>query len=241
MNVSDEAAALEAEMEQYPDERGEILLEAADAWRRAGRLDRAADLLSRLITDGGEDGCYAMVQLAEVRFEQGDIDEAHDVLDRLAHDAATNDGHCTLVAELLAERGDLRAALRWYDRAVARLSTDELRALSGPDGWTRMSSVMIRGRREVRRPGRRVPSRSGGQGPLQRDPSGGAHDRLAATAQLPMLVRIDSQVQKVLRPSGLSGALRRAARPSRRSPTCHRSCGGRGSRSPATVAVWFAR
>nr|WP_196255803.1 SEC-C metal-binding domain-containing protein [Micromonospora sp. WMMC415] len=150
MNVAAEAAALEAEVEQYPDERGEILLEAADTWRRAGRLDRAADLLNRLIADGGEDGCYATVQLAEVRFEQGDADEAHDVLDRLARDAATNDGHCTLVAELLAERGDLHGALRWYDRAVARLSTEELRALSGSDGWMQMSSVMIRGRREVR-------------------------------------------------------------------------------------------
>ncbi|MGC4895442.1 SEC-C metal-binding domain-containing protein [Micromonospora sp. DT31] len=151
MSVADEAAALEAEVEQYPDERGEILLDAADAWRRAGRLDRAADLLSKLITDGGGDGCYAMAQLAEVRFEQGDVDEAYVVLDRLAHDAATNDGHCTLVAELLAERGDLHGALRWYDRAVARLSAEELRALSGPDGWIQMSSVMLRGRRAVRR------------------------------------------------------------------------------------------
>ncbi|MEQ4300535.1 SEC-C metal-binding domain-containing protein [Plantactinospora sp. B6F1] len=150
-SVADEAAALEAEAEQYPDERGEILLEAADAWRRAGRLDRAADLLSRLIIDGGEDGCLAMVQLAEVRFEQGDIDEARIVLDRLAHDAATSDGHCTLVAELLAERGDLHGALRWYDRAVARLSAEELRALNGSDGWMQMSSVMLRNRRDVRR------------------------------------------------------------------------------------------
>lgn len=147
----DEAVALEAEVEQYPDQRGEILLEAADAWRRAGRFDRAADLLGRLIVDGGEDGCYAMVQLAEVRFEQGDVDAANAVLDGLARNPATTDGHCTLVAELLAERGDLRGALRWYDRAVARLSAEELRALGGPDGWMQMSSVMLRGRRDVRR------------------------------------------------------------------------------------------
>ncbi|WP_425412539.1 SEC-C metal-binding domain-containing protein [Micromonospora mirobrigensis] len=151
MSVADEAAALEAEVEQYPDERGEILLEAADAWRRAGRFDRAADLLTGLIADGGGDGCYAMVQLAEVRFEQGDVDEAYVVLDGLAHDAAMDDGHCTLVAELLAERGDLHGALRWYDRAVACLSAEELQALGGADGWMQMSSVMIRGRREVRR------------------------------------------------------------------------------------------
>jgi hypothetical protein len=33
----DEAAALEAEAAEYPDQRGEILLEAAAAWCRAGR------------------------------------------------------------------------------------------------------------------------------------------------------------------------------------------------------------
>lgn len=35
-------------------------------------------------------------------------------------------------------------------------------------------------------------------------------DCVAATAQLPVLVRIDSQVQEVLRPSRLTGALRLA-------------------------------
>jgi len=34
----DEAAALEAEADEYPDERGEILSEAAVAWREAGVL-----------------------------------------------------------------------------------------------------------------------------------------------------------------------------------------------------------
>ncbi|MDW5328466.1 hypothetical protein [Plantactinospora sp. KLBMP9567] len=100
----DEAMSLEDEADQYPDDRGEILLEAAEGWRRAGQLDRAIALLDGLIADGGEDGCYAMVQLAEARFEQGSVAEAHAVLDRLARDAATNDGHCTLVAELRRAR-----------------------------------------------------------------------------------------------------------------------------------------
>lgn len=151
VSMVDEAAALESEADQYPDERGEILLEAAEAWRRAGRHDRADALLDELIAGGGEDGCYALMQLAEARFGEDRADEAYALLDRLARDAAAHDGHCTLVAELLAERGDLHGALRWYDRAVARLSADELAALNGPDGWMQMSSVMIRGRRDVRR------------------------------------------------------------------------------------------
>jgi hypothetical protein len=40
VTTADEAAALEAEAEEYPDERGEILLEAAKAWRRAGESGR---------------------------------------------------------------------------------------------------------------------------------------------------------------------------------------------------------
>ncbi len=147
----DEAAALEAEAEEYPDDRGEILLEAAAAWRRAGRADRARDLLEQLIADGGDDGCVARFTLAEGYFEDGAVDEAYAELERLAHEAALAEGHCTFVAELLTERGDLEGALRWYDRAVARLDPEELEALRRADGWMHVSSVMVRGRREVRR------------------------------------------------------------------------------------------
>jgi tetratricopeptide (TPR) repeat protein len=147
----DEAAALEAEAEEYPDERGEILLEAAAAWRGAGRADRARELLARLVAGGGEDACFARFEMAEGFFEDGAVDEAYAELDRLAREPALTEGHCTFAAELLAERGDLEGALRWYDRAVARLDPEDLQALRGPEGWMQMSSVMLRGRREVRR------------------------------------------------------------------------------------------
>jgi hypothetical protein len=66
-----EAAALEAEAEEYPDERGEILLEAAVAWREAGRPERAYELLEQLVAGGGEDGCYARTELANGYFSDG--------------------------------------------------------------------------------------------------------------------------------------------------------------------------
>jgi len=150
MTALDEAAALEDEAEKFPDERGEILLEAAVAWRRAGRTDRARELLTELVGVGGEDACYARFELAETLFEQGAAEDAYAELSRLARDPALHGGHCTMVAELLAERGDLDGALTWYDRAVARLSPDEIETLRGPTGWMQMSSVMLRGRREVR-------------------------------------------------------------------------------------------
>ncbi|MFY1635605.1 SEC-C metal-binding domain-containing protein [Solwaraspora sp. WMMB335] len=144
------AAAMEADADKYPAERYEILLEAAGIWRTAGRLDRARELLTEVIAAGGEDGCYARCELAEVEFAVGADGEAYAELDRLARDPALGEGQCTLVAELLAERGDLAAALQWYDRAVARLTPEEIEALRGPNGWMQMSSVVVRGRREIR-------------------------------------------------------------------------------------------
>lgn len=145
------AAELEAEADEYPEERSEILLEAAEAWSRAGDHGRAAKLLDEVITAGGDDALFARCQLVELRFTQGEEQEAYAELDRLAREPELGDGPCQIAAELLAERGDLRAAAIWYDRAVARLSDEQLKALRGPDAWIRMEAIMLRGRRDVRR------------------------------------------------------------------------------------------
>jgi len=150
MTHVDEATALEADAEEYPDERGEILVEAAASWRKAGRPERAAELLAQLVEAGGEDGCFARMQVAEYCFEDGAADAAYAELAALSRDPALHDGHCQLTAELLAEREDLPGALKWYDRAVARLDSSTLEALHGPDAWMEMASVMARGRRQVR-------------------------------------------------------------------------------------------
>jgi hypothetical protein len=52
---------------------------------------------------------------------------------------------------LLVERGDLVAASQWYDRALARLTAEDLELLRGPNGWMQMSSATLRGRSDVRR------------------------------------------------------------------------------------------
>jgi SEC-C motif len=56
-----------------------------------------------------------------------------------------------VAAELLVERRDLPAASEWYDRALARMTAEDLEALPGPHGWMQMSSATLRGRREVRK------------------------------------------------------------------------------------------
>ncbi|GEL17078.1 hypothetical protein [Pseudonocardia asaccharolytica] len=148
---ADLAARLETEAQEYPDERGEIQLEAAQAWIRAGNLERATRLLGDLIGAGGEDGCYARVEMVELLLKDDRDAEAEGQLAALARDPALHDGHCQLVAELLAERRDLNGALKWYDRLVARLSSEEIEAVRGPEGWLAFASIPLRGRREVRR------------------------------------------------------------------------------------------
>jgi tetratricopeptide (TPR) repeat protein len=145
------AQDLEQDATRYPEERSEILLEAADAWRAAGEYDRAVELLAEVIETGGEDGCLARFQLAEVHFERGADDEAGAELAALAREPALNDGQCQLVAELLDERGDLAGAARWYDRAVARLDSDTIEGLQQPhDVVSTMAGIMLRHRRNVR-------------------------------------------------------------------------------------------
>lgn len=145
------ARSLEDDAVRYPEERSEILLEAADAWRRAGGYSRATELLAEIIGTGGEDGCFARYQLAEIHFERGADEEAEAELAALARDPALTDGHCELVGELLEERGDLPGAARWYDRGVARLDAEALDGLRDPDGWADMATgMLVRNRRHVR-------------------------------------------------------------------------------------------
>ena len=127
------------------------LLEAARAWRAAGEEARAARLVEEQVGEGGDDGCYARVQRAEFRVDDGDWARVEAELAELAHQPGLHEGHCTLVAELLVEHDRLAEAARWYDRGVARLTPEALATLAGPRAWTQLAAViMLRGRREVR-------------------------------------------------------------------------------------------
>lgn len=147
---TDRAVALEAEAEEFPDERGSLLLEALVAWRRAGHAERAYELAAELIAGGGSDGCFARCQRVEFLLEDGYRDRATEQLAELARHPALEDSHCQMIGELLAEIDDLDRAASWYDRAVARLSDARLNELQGARaGWS-YASTIVRGRREVR-------------------------------------------------------------------------------------------
>ncbi len=149
----DHAAAareLEADLEQYPDERGEILLEAAHAWQRAGDHDRAIALLTEAVALGGDDGAAARVALAGVYFELGDAERAQAQLDELRRARPPSPMAYQMAAETVEERGELDDALTWFGMAMARLTEEELAELDTDHGPFSEAGTVLAGRRRVR-------------------------------------------------------------------------------------------
>lgn len=146
----EQALELEAEAGRHPDWAGELLLEAATAWRRAGEQERAIAVLRGLVGSGGEEGQFARVLLAEVYFDLGRDDAARAELATLKAAPPCSPGPCEVAAELFEERGDLAAAGEWYDAAAAVLTDDELAALGGEFGWASYAAHVLLGRSRVR-------------------------------------------------------------------------------------------
>lgn len=134
-----------------PSPSEEILLEAAEARQRAGHQDRAQAILEDLIQRGGEYGCDARVHLADLLLQTGEPELAPAQLNAAAKDADLGERHCELAAELLAAQGELGQAARWYDRAAARLTHDQLDALRRRNDWLTIgTTIMLRNRQRVR-------------------------------------------------------------------------------------------
>jgi tetratricopeptide (TPR) repeat protein len=142
MRFEDAARELEAQLDEYPDERVDILLEASGQWRRAGDPERAAELLAEVVAVGGVDGAYGRVDLADLYYEQGRDADAVAELDAVRAARLSDPAPLMLAAELLEERGELENALLWFNMAYARAdpSADSFEARS-----------ILSGRRRVRR------------------------------------------------------------------------------------------
>jgi hypothetical protein len=145
---ADWAEELEADAELYPEERGEILLEAAAQWRFAGNIDRARALWQALIAEGGEDGQYARVDVAELHLESGDVDAANAELAALRAERPLWVAPCHMAAEVLEEHGHLAEALSWFNIATTRLDEGELDRVD--DATFSYAGQVLRGRRHVR-------------------------------------------------------------------------------------------
>ncbi|MGQ0778951.1 MAG: SEC-C metal-binding domain-containing protein [Pseudonocardiales bacterium] len=147
----EEFCALAQELEQdaarYPDERGEILLEAADKWERAGQFDQAVAVLRGVLTLGGEDAGFARYSLADLYFNQGADAEAWEHLRALEEMGPTSTGPAALAGELLEARGEYEAALHWFDRAM---ETVDVEALPKPGAGPSIAAIPLFGRQRCR-------------------------------------------------------------------------------------------
>jgi tetratricopeptide (TPR) repeat protein len=148
--AADIAAELEAELEHYPDERGQILIEAAQSWHQAGDHDRAVALLTQAIALGGEDGGNARVDLAQVLFDLDRVEQAQAQLDELRHQRPSSPAPYHLAAELLEDRGEYQQALTWFNMAVARLTEQEMADRDTEFGFLSYANNVVAGRRRVR-------------------------------------------------------------------------------------------
>jgi tetratricopeptide (TPR) repeat protein len=141
MDAADEARLLEEELEENPDDRQDLLMGVAKAWREAGNHDRAIELLTEAAELGVEDGDCPRVLLAEVLFEIGRDDEARAQLRALRKSWPDSPQPYDQAADLMRKRGEFAEALTWYDLAIARLDADE-RA----DSYITVSRLRVRRR-----------------------------------------------------------------------------------------------
>ena len=143
------ARELELQAAVYPDERAEILLEAAHHWQRAGDATRATCLLEEVRAMGGLDAEYASANLADLCFEAGDEQEGWAHIAALEDSGAADAGPAGLVAELLEERREYVAAQRWFEIAISRLDADELAAM-GQGEYPSLNAGLLFGRQRCR-------------------------------------------------------------------------------------------
>jgi thioredoxin-like negative regulator of GroEL len=154
-----------------PGLRAESHLRAGEQWMMADDPQRAADEFTAAIDDGGPTFADPRVYLARALLALGRDAEANRLLAGLtAERETTSPRTCDLLAELMAEQGDLRAALDWatagVESCLERGEDAELQLLLrlryrirvdlglGEDDYDRMLDTTA-ARAATRRPGQR--------------------------------------------------------------------------------------
>lgn len=143
------ADELEAELDSFPEERAEILLEASQHRVTAREFERAIELSRELVEIGDNNSrANARVVWAESLFGLGSDGEAARQLDLVRQERPSDDTPFGSVAELLLERGDHKAAHTWFTMAIARMTGDQVSEDDEP--LTMYANAMFAGRRECR-------------------------------------------------------------------------------------------
>src|SRR5215510_489326 len=98
--------------------RAEAYTRAGEQWLLADDPAAAANRFMRALEDGGPSDVDPRAPLARALFMMDRAREAETVIERLAAESPREPRTCDLMAELLAERGDLIGALAWAGAGV---------------------------------------------------------------------------------------------------------------------------
>jgi len=98
--------------------RAEAYTRAGEQWLLADDPAAAANRFMRALEDGGPSDIDPRAPLARALFMMDRAEEAETLIGRLAAEPPREPRMCDLMAELLAERGDLIGALAWAAAGV---------------------------------------------------------------------------------------------------------------------------
>ncbi len=116
-----QAEELEALARKYPQDREEILVEAAGCWVDAGQHDRALGLYQQLLDAGCEEPDLIEAYRINTLWEAGRTDEARDAAAQLRRRHPTDAGAWNFVAETFETADELHDAADWFTAGLTHL------------------------------------------------------------------------------------------------------------------------
>lgn len=138
----------EREAADHPEERAEILLEAAGQWRLAGEPERALRIYDEVIAsapyESDESAQYAAADRLDALAILNRGEDIETELQRLLR-IHVNPGPASMIAEFLEGQGQLGDALTWFNIACRDVDADEI------DESTLFGRNELQGRARVRR------------------------------------------------------------------------------------------
>ncbi|MDJ0345470.1 SEC-C metal-binding domain-containing protein [Streptomyces sp. H10-C2] len=146
------AAELEALAGQYPEEREELLIEAAGEWNVAGEYERALSVYERLLAEGCESPHLIESYRIGSLWDAGREEEARAAAGKLRTAHPHDGGAWNYVAETFETGGDLRAAAEWYTAGISHLlGTAAPLTVSDVQQGQFDAEMLVIGRHRVRR------------------------------------------------------------------------------------------
>ncbi|GGL92144.1 preprotein translocase SecA [Streptomyces fumigatiscleroticus] len=154
-----EAEGLEALARQYPEDREEILLDAAVCWKDAEQYDRALAVYQQLLDGGCDEPELTEAYRISTLWEAGRIGEARDAAARLRRRHPTDAGAWNVVAELFETAGELHDAADWFTAGITHLlgpatplTRTAVEDAADPDGIEELAIGRHRVRRRLGQP-----------------------------------------------------------------------------------------